>query len=86
MAQHGKQNLPLQLSKQQQLRTAFLLQLLEHSQQWEQEVTTTKFVLVLRDPNVTGKNGTQPSLGLQLWEQLQLQQWGSGAFSRWPWQ
>lgn len=58
MAQHGKQNLPLQLSKQQQLKTAILLQLLEQSQQWEQEVTTTKFALVLRDPKLAGKIGT----------------------------
>lgn len=41
MAQHSKQNLPQQLSKQQQLKTALLPQLLEQSQQWEQEVTTT---------------------------------------------
>lgn len=49
MAQHGKQKLPLQLSKQQQLKTVRLLQLLEQSQQWEQEVTTTKLELVLHD-------------------------------------
>ena len=57
MAGHSKQKLPLQLSKQQQLKTVRLLQLLEQSQQWEQEVTTTKFELVLRDQNLTGKIG-----------------------------
>lgn len=63
MAQHSKQNLPQQLSKQQQLKKALLPQLLEQSQQWAQEVTTTPCELLLPAYKLThiyGTNTIQP--------------------------